>query len=141
MRGCYAARSSVNREISCRFDLARSAPARRAQETNRSRGLTLAGSEAAATSSRTNWLALDAVRRLIPQAGQPVHYDIHAWVWKANPAGELSDFNPTFAVRPRAARSDCMRATSSGAATRAQHEREPACKFLPGHIPRGFLRT
>jgi len=28
------------------------------------------------------------------EPGQPVHYDIHAWVWKSNPAGELSDFNP-----------------------------------------------
>jgi hypothetical protein len=26
--------------------------------------------------------------------GMPVHYDIHAWVWKHNPAGELADFNP-----------------------------------------------
>jgi hypothetical protein len=29
------------------------------------------------------------------ELGQPVHYDIHAWVWKHNPAGELAQFNPT----------------------------------------------
>jgi hypothetical protein len=28
------------------------------------------------------------------EPGQPVHYDIHAWVWKSNPAGELAEFNP-----------------------------------------------
>jgi hypothetical protein len=28
------------------------------------------------------------------QPGQPVHYDLHAWVWKHNPAGELAQFNP-----------------------------------------------
>ncbi|HEU4540820.1 MAG TPA: hypothetical protein VFR23_06795 [Jiangellaceae bacterium] len=28
------------------------------------------------------------------EPGQPVHYDIHAWVWKHNPAGELAQFNP-----------------------------------------------
>ena len=28
------------------------------------------------------------------EPGQPVHYDIHAWVWKRNPAGELAQFNP-----------------------------------------------
>jgi len=26
--------------------------------------------------------------------GQAVHYDLHAWVWKHNPAGELAHFNP-----------------------------------------------
>ena len=26
--------------------------------------------------------------------GQPVHYDLHAWVWKANPAGDVAQFNP-----------------------------------------------
>lgn len=28
------------------------------------------------------------------EPGQPVHYDIHTWVWKRNPAGELAQFNP-----------------------------------------------
>lgn len=26
--------------------------------------------------------------------GQPVHYDLHAWVWQANPAGVFEDWNP-----------------------------------------------
>jgi hypothetical protein len=26
--------------------------------------------------------------------GQPIHYDLHAWVWKHNPAGELAQYNP-----------------------------------------------
>lgn len=28
------------------------------------------------------------------EPGMPVHYDIHAWVWKHNPAGELTPWNP-----------------------------------------------
>lgn len=28
------------------------------------------------------------------EPGQPVHYDLHAWLWKPNPAGELAQFNP-----------------------------------------------
>ncbi|HEX5826865.1 MAG TPA: hypothetical protein VFY23_05040 [Candidatus Limnocylindrales bacterium] len=27
--------------------------------------------------------------------GLPVHYDLHAWIWQANPAGVFADFNPT----------------------------------------------
>jgi hypothetical protein len=27
--------------------------------------------------------------------GLPVHYDLHAWVWQANPEGVFEDFNPT----------------------------------------------
>lgn len=26
--------------------------------------------------------------------GLPVHYDLHAWIWQANPAGLFEDFNP-----------------------------------------------
>jgi hypothetical protein len=26
--------------------------------------------------------------------GMPVHYDLHAWVWKHNPAGTFAQFNP-----------------------------------------------
>jgi hypothetical protein len=26
--------------------------------------------------------------------GQPPHYDLHAWVWKANPSGIFAPFNP-----------------------------------------------
>jgi hypothetical protein len=26
--------------------------------------------------------------------GQPVHYDLHAWVWKRNPAGTFDQWNP-----------------------------------------------
>lgn len=26
--------------------------------------------------------------------GQPVHFDLHAWVWKANPAGMFTGMNP-----------------------------------------------
>jgi hypothetical protein len=26
--------------------------------------------------------------------GMPVHYDLHAWVWKRNPAGTFAQFNP-----------------------------------------------
>lgn len=28
------------------------------------------------------------------EPGMPVHYDLHAWVWQANPAGVFADFNP-----------------------------------------------
>ncbi len=28
------------------------------------------------------------------EPGMPVHYDLHAWVWQANPAGLFADFNP-----------------------------------------------
>ena len=28
------------------------------------------------------------------EPGQPVHYDLHAWMWRHNPAGELAQFNP-----------------------------------------------
>jgi len=26
--------------------------------------------------------------------GQPVHYDLHVWLWRANPAGLFTPFNP-----------------------------------------------
>lgn len=29
------------------------------------------------------------------EPGMPVHYDLHAWVWKRNPAGVLAMWNPT----------------------------------------------
>src|SRR5919109_2148937 len=28
------------------------------------------------------------------EPGQPPHYDLHAWIWKANPAGIFAPFNP-----------------------------------------------
>ena len=28
------------------------------------------------------------------EPGQPVHYDLHAWVWMHNPSGDLAQFNP-----------------------------------------------
>jgi hypothetical protein len=28
------------------------------------------------------------------EPGMPVHYDLHAWVWKHNPSGIFSQFNP-----------------------------------------------
>ena len=28
------------------------------------------------------------------EPGQPPHYDLHAWVWKANPSGIFASFNP-----------------------------------------------
>lgn len=28
------------------------------------------------------------------EPGEPVHYDLHAWVWKNNPAGMFAGFNP-----------------------------------------------
>lgn len=28
------------------------------------------------------------------EPGMPVHYDLHAWIWKANPNGVIADFNP-----------------------------------------------
>jgi hypothetical protein len=28
------------------------------------------------------------------EPGQPPHYDLHVWVWKANPAGMFAPFNP-----------------------------------------------
>jgi hypothetical protein len=27
--------------------------------------------------------------------GQPVHYDLHVWVWQGNPSGMFAEFNPT----------------------------------------------
>ncbi len=27
--------------------------------------------------------------------GMPFHYDLHAWLWQANPAGTFAQFNPT----------------------------------------------
>jgi hypothetical protein len=29
--------------------------------------------------------------------GQPVHYDLHVWLWKKNPAGMFAPFNPNVA--------------------------------------------
>ncbi len=29
------------------------------------------------------------------EEGMPIHYDLHAWVYRHNPAGELSAWNPT----------------------------------------------
>lgn len=26
--------------------------------------------------------------------GQPVHYDLHAWIWRVNPSGIFEDWNP-----------------------------------------------
>lgn len=34
------------------------------------------------------------------EPGMPVHYDLHAWVWKHNPAGELSAWNPDVTCQP-----------------------------------------
>lgn len=28
------------------------------------------------------------------EPGMPIHYDLHAWVWKTNPTGVLSPWNP-----------------------------------------------
>jgi hypothetical protein len=28
------------------------------------------------------------------EPGMPVHYDLHAWVWKRNPSGTFAQFNP-----------------------------------------------
>lgn len=28
------------------------------------------------------------------EPGMPVHYDLHAWVWKKNPSGTFAQFNP-----------------------------------------------
>ena len=33
------------------------------------------------------------------EPGMPVHYDLHAWVYRDNPAGELSPWNPTITCR------------------------------------------
>jgi len=27
-------------------------------------------------------------------AGMPVHYDLHVWLWKHNPAGMFAEWNP-----------------------------------------------
>jgi hypothetical protein len=29
------------------------------------------------------------------EPGQPPHYDLHVWVWQANPSGMFAPFNPT----------------------------------------------
>ncbi len=28
------------------------------------------------------------------EPGMPIHYDLHAWIWKGNPDGLFADFNP-----------------------------------------------
>jgi len=28
------------------------------------------------------------------EPGMPIHYDLHAWIWKGNPDGVFEDFNP-----------------------------------------------
>lgn len=28
------------------------------------------------------------------EPGMPIHYDLHAWVWKHNPSGNFAQFNP-----------------------------------------------
>jgi hypothetical protein len=28
------------------------------------------------------------------EPGQPIHYDLHAWVWKPNPSGTFAQYNP-----------------------------------------------
>lgn len=28
------------------------------------------------------------------EPGMPIHYDLHAWVWKQNPAGTFAQYNP-----------------------------------------------
>jgi hypothetical protein len=28
------------------------------------------------------------------EPGQPIHYDLHAWVWKNNPSGTFAQYNP-----------------------------------------------
>lgn len=28
------------------------------------------------------------------EPGMPIHYDLHAWVWKRNPSGTFAQFNP-----------------------------------------------
>lgn len=33
------------------------------------------------------------------EPGMPVHYDLHAWVYRDNPAGELSAWNPSISCR------------------------------------------
>jgi hypothetical protein len=32
--------------------------------------------------------------------GQPVHYDLHVWVWQGNPAGVFAEFNPKVKCGP-----------------------------------------
>ena len=27
-------------------------------------------------------------------AGMPIHFDLHAWIWRPNPAGDLTPWNP-----------------------------------------------
>jgi hypothetical protein len=29
------------------------------------------------------------------EPGMPVHFDLHAWIWKQNPAGDFAAWNPT----------------------------------------------
>jgi hypothetical protein len=31
------------------------------------------------------------------EPGMPIHYDLHAWVWKHNPSGDFAQFNPEVA--------------------------------------------
>lgn len=28
------------------------------------------------------------------ESGMPIHYDLHAWIFRGNPAGVFADFNP-----------------------------------------------
>lgn len=33
------------------------------------------------------------------EPGQPPHYDLHVWVWQANPSGMFAPFNPTVSCK------------------------------------------
>lgn len=32
-----------------------------------------------------------------PPGAMPIHYDLHVWLWEANPAGMFAEFNPNIA--------------------------------------------
>ena len=34
------------------------------------------------------------------EPGMPIHYDLHAWLWKKNPKGKFARWNPTVGTCP-----------------------------------------
>lgn len=34
------------------------------------------------------------------EPGMPIHFDLHAWIWKHNPAGQFAVWNPTVRCEP-----------------------------------------
>jgi hypothetical protein len=65
--------------------------------------------------------------------GLPALYALHAWIWKANPSGTFSPYNPQVACRvPLGVRANNQEAASSGA---AGHQRRDAYPLATEEMP------